>query len=202
MPAFSTAVPPRKPVRSAGMGTFDMGFALRAKRGGGSFPSPTSKARRAPSPFGALAARSPRRFRTQLGGEAPSSGYAKSTLNRVRAHLGGAVRTRSEISVRIGTADPSWVASLLVVAIRRVFLLLAPRQPTCESCGLRPLDSRASTAQIHTSIFSRVLAGDDGNEDSRAAEISARPANGASSLLSFSTRRLCAGRGRGSPLGG
>jgi len=34
---------------------------------------------------------------------------------------------------------------LLVVAIRRVFLLLAPRQPG------------ASTAQIHTSIFSRVL---------------------------------------------
>ena len=55
------------------------------------------------------------------------------------------VRTRSKISVRIGTADPSRLASLLVVAIRRVFLLLAPRQPG------------ASTAQIRTSIFSRVL---------------------------------------------
>gem|GEM_PF-4353633 len=42
-------------------------------------------------------------------------------------------------------ADPSRLASLLVVVIRRVLLLLAPRQPG------------ASTAQIHTSIFSRVL---------------------------------------------
>ena len=52
------------------LGTLILGFALRAKRGESSFPSP----------FGALAARSPRRFRTHLGGEAPSSGYAKSTL--------------------------------------------------------------------------------------------------------------------------
>gem|GEM_PF-6270645 len=55
------------------------------------------------------------------------------------------LRTRSKIPVRIWTADPSRLASLLVVAIRRVFLLLAPCQPG------------ASTAQIHTSIFSRVL---------------------------------------------
>ena len=59
----------------------NVGFALRAKRGESSFPSPTSKARHAPSPFGALAARSPRRFRTHPGGEVPSSGYAKSTIN-------------------------------------------------------------------------------------------------------------------------
>jgi len=49
---------------------FNMGFVLRAKRGESSFPFP----------FGALAARSPRRFRTHPGGEVPSSGYAKSTL--------------------------------------------------------------------------------------------------------------------------
>jgi len=57
-----------------------MGFALRAKRGESSFPSLTSKARRPPSSFGVLAARSPRRFRTHPDGEAASSGYAKSTL--------------------------------------------------------------------------------------------------------------------------
>ena len=43
------------------------------------------------------------------------------------------LRTRSKISVRIWTADPSRLASLLVVAIRRVFLLLAPCQPGASS---------------------------------------------------------------------
>ena len=70
--------------RAPAKARFIMGFALRAKRGEGSFPSPTSKARRAPSPFGALAARSPRRFRTHPGGEVPASRYAKSTFMPAR----------------------------------------------------------------------------------------------------------------------
>jgi hypothetical protein len=44
----------------------------------------------------------------------------------------------------IGTADPSRLASLLVVTIRRVFLLLAPRQPGDSTAQITHLSSSGS----------------------------------------------------------